>query len=82
MAQSNSMTASLANTFNRAFHGGIAGDQAPAIYYFVIGALIAILVGMVIIGGIKKIGHVSEKLVPAMIVFYVFFALNCYHCKF
>jgi AGCS family alanine or glycine:cation symporter len=75
MAQSNSMTASLANTFNRAFHGGIAGEQAPAIYYFLIGALIAVLVGMVIIGGIKKIGHVSEKLVPSMIVFYIFFAL-------
>jgi len=75
MAQSNSMTASLANTFNRAFHGGVAGEQAPEYYYFIIGALIAILVGLVIIGGIKKIGSVSEKLVPAMIFFYVFFAL-------
>jgi AGCS family alanine or glycine:cation symporter len=75
MAQSNSMTASLANTFNRAFYGGVAGEQAPEIYYFVIGAVIALLVGMVIIGGIKKIGHVSEKLVPSMIVFYIAFAL-------
>ncbi len=75
MAQSNSMTASLANTMNQAFHGGVAGEQAPAIYYYVIGIIIAILVGMVIIGGIKKIGHVSEKLVPAMIIFYIFFAL-------
>ncbi len=71
MAQSNSMTISLANSFNRMFHGGMAGDQAPAIYYYVIGLVIAILVGMVIIGGIKKIGHVSEKLVPAMIIFYI-----------
>ena len=75
MAQSNSMTASLANTFNKLFHGGVAGQQAPAYYYYIIGAIIAILVGVVIIGGIKKIGHVSEKLVPAMIAFYVFFAL-------
>lgn len=75
MAQSNSMTASLANTFNRMFHGGVAGEQAPALYYYVIGLIIAILVGMVIIGGIRKIGHVSEKLVPAMIFFYIFFAL-------
>ena len=75
MAQSNSMTASLANTFNRAFYSGIVGEQAPMIYYIVIGLIIAILVGMVIIGGIKKIGHVSEKLVPAMIFFYIFFAL-------
>jgi AGCS family alanine or glycine:cation symporter len=75
MAQSNSMTASLANTFNIAFHGGVAGEQAPFLYYIIIGLLIAVLVGMVIIGGIKKIGHVSEKLVPAMIIFYIFFAL-------
>jgi AGCS family alanine or glycine:cation symporter len=75
MAQSNSMTASLANSFNLAFHGGVAGEQAPFLYYIAIGLLIAVLVGMVIIGGIKKIGHVSEKLVPAMIIFYIFFAL-------
>lgn len=75
MAQSNSMAASLARSFNMMFHDGVVGEQAPAYYYYIIGAVIAILVGMVIIGGIKKIGHVSEKLVPAMIIFYVFFAL-------
>ena len=76
MAQSNSMTASLAYTFNQWFNAGTTtADQAPAYYYYLIGALIAVLVGMVIIGGIKKIGHVSEKLVPFMIVFYIVFAL-------
>ncbi len=75
MAQSNSMTISMANSFNRWFHGGTAGEQAPVLYYYIIGALIALLVGMVIIGGIKKIGHVSEKLVPFMIVFYITAAL-------
>jgi len=75
MAQSNSMAASLANSFNLALHSGVSGEVAPAFYYFVIGVIIAFLVGVVIIGGIKKIGHVSEKLVPAMIFFYIFFAL-------
>lgn len=75
MAQSNSMTISLANSFNRLFHGGQAGQQAPAAYYFVLGAIVALLVGLVIIGGIKKIGHVSEKLVPTMIAFYIVAAL-------
>jgi AGCS family alanine or glycine:cation symporter len=75
MAQSNSMAASLARSFNMLFHEGVIGQQAPSHYYFIIGAIIAVLVGIVIIGGIKKIGHVSEKLVPAMIVFYIFFAL-------
>lgn len=75
MAQSNSMTAALANTINQAFHSGQVSEQAPMIYYIVIGGLIALLVGMVIIGGIKKIGMVSERLVPSMIVFYIFFSL-------
>ncbi len=75
MMQSNSMTISLANTFNRMFHGGVAGEQAPAIYYFVLGAIIALMVGVVIIGGIKKIGHVSERIVPFMIVSYIIAAL-------
>lgn len=75
MAQSNSMTASMARTFNILLHEGVAGEQAPAYYYYIIGTIIAVLVGMVIIGGIKKIGHVSEKLVPAMIIFYIFFAM-------
>jgi len=75
MAQSNSMTASLANTLNQAFHAGEVTEQAPAVYYVVIGATIAVLVGLVIIGGIKRIGSVSERLVPAMIVFYFIFAV-------
>lgn len=75
MAQSNSMTASLANTVNQVLHGGVTEIQAPAYLYYLIGAIIAIMVGMVIIGGIKKIGKVSEKLVPGMIIFYIVFAL-------
>ena len=37
--------------------------------------VLAIIVGVVIIGGIKRIGKVTEKLVPAMAVFYVIGAL-------
>ncbi|MBN2426661.1 MAG: sodium:alanine symporter family protein [Calditrichaceae bacterium] len=75
MMQSNSMTISLANTFNKLFHSGVAGEQAPAFYYFLFGTLIALLVGLVIIGGIKKIGYVSERIVPFMIVTYILAAL-------
>ena len=76
MAQSNSMTASLANTLNQWLNPGVsAADQAPAYYYYIIGFIIALLVGLVIIGGIKKIGKVSERLVPGMIIFYIVFAM-------
>lgn len=75
MTQSNSMTVSLANTINQWVTGHPEITLAPTYYYFVIGGLIAFFVGLVIIGGIKKIGAVSERLVPTMIFFYVFFAM-------
>ncbi|MEO0514425.1 MAG: alanine/glycine:cation symporter family protein [Planctomycetota bacterium] len=40
-------------------------------YDWVGGLIMAVLVGAVIIGGIRRIGEVTSKLVPAMCVFYV-----------
>jgi AGCS family alanine or glycine:cation symporter len=40
----------------------------PSLAY---GILLAALVGVVIIGGIKRIGQTTEKIVPAMVVIYV-----------
>ncbi len=42
---------------------------------FIFGVIVAIIVGVVIIGGIKKIGAVTEKIVPFMAVIYVGAAL-------
>ncbi len=42
---------------------------------FVIGVIMAILVGIVIIGGIKRIAKITEKIVPFMAVIYVVAAL-------
>ena len=53
---------SLAATMNVAF-------GLPPI---VTGIMLAILVGLVIIGGIKRIGEVAGKIVPLMILIYVF----------
>ena len=41
----------------------------------IIGIIMAILVGVVIIGGIKRIASVTEKLVPAMAIIYVIASL-------
>ncbi|MAV63814.1 MAG: hypothetical protein CMG00_01330 [Candidatus Marinimicrobia bacterium] len=38
---------------------------------YLYGILLALLVGAVIIGGIKRIGQTTEKIVPAMVVLYV-----------
>ncbi len=42
----------------------------------IIGIAIAILVALVLLGGIKRIGRVTEKLVPFMALFYIVLALG------
>ena len=63
--QSNQATAQLITRFN------IEGDMMGT----VIGTIIAIMVGIVIIGGIKRIARVTEKVVPFMAALYVISAL-------
>lgn len=48
------------------------GDQVPSLWF---GIGIALLVGMVIIGGIKSIARVSDKLIPFAVVIYCLFAI-------
>ncbi len=43
---------------------------------FLLGIGIAIIVGMVLLGGIKRIGSVTEKLVPFMAVLYILLSLG------
>lgn len=42
----------------------------------IIGIIIAILVGLVLLGGVKRIGQVTEKLVPFMALLYIVLALG------
>ncbi|MGB4838760.1 MAG: alanine/glycine:cation symporter family protein [Saprospiraceae bacterium] len=60
-AQSNQAAAQISSLFNMT--GGSSG--------FYIGLGIAIIVGIVIIGGIKRIATVTEKLVPLMAIIYI-----------
>ena len=49
----------------------IVGSEALPTLNLVAGIVVALLVAMVLLGGIKRIGSVSEKLVPFMALFYV-----------
>ncbi len=60
-AQSNQAAMQLISLFG--IEGGAAGT--------LVGVVLAVIVGIVIIGGIKRIASVTEKLVPAMAVIYV-----------
>ncbi len=63
--QSNQAAVQLTSMFN--LEGGATG--------VIIGVIMAILVGIVIIGGIKKIASVTEKIVPFMAGIYVLASL-------
>lgn len=65
MFQANQAAAQITERFG--FEGGSAG--------FFFGIIMAVIVGVVIIGGIKRIGSVTEKVVPFMAVIYVGAAL-------
>ena len=53
----------------------VAEDILPTLN-LIIGVLCAMLVAMVLLGGIKRIGSVSEKLVPFMALFYVLLSVG------
>lgn len=42
----------------------------------ILGIIITVLIGLILLGGIKRIGRVAEKLVPAMALLYVVLALG------
>ena len=50
---------------------GIVTEYFPQIPIWAVGIVMAVLVGIVIIGGIKAISKVCEKIVPFMAIFYV-----------
>lgn len=54
----------------------IINESSISIINLVQGILIAALVGLILLGGIKRIGHVTERLVPFMALFYIILALG------
>jgi len=52
--------------------GAVKGEIAFfATYPWAYGVILAILVGFVIIGGVKSIAHTTEKIVPLMVIIYL-----------
>lgn len=54
----------------------VIGQDSVKTVNLVIGIVIAILVAMILLGGIKRIAQVTEKLVPFMALFYIILALG------
>lgn len=73
MAQSNSISSAMQSNFN-----------IPTV---VTGVVLAIIAALVVLGGIKRIAKVTEKLVPFMAIFYIvgcliIFVMNFHHIPY
>lgn len=55
---------------------GILTDSGVSTCNLMIGIIITILVALVLLGGVKRIGRVTEKLVPFMALLYILLALG------
>ena len=58
------------------FNYGIISKDSVSNIKLVIGIVLAVLLALILLGGIKRIGQVTEKLVPFMALFYVVLALG------
>ena len=80
MTQVNTIASSI-NTAIDAFGGNVEANsvqmfgQTVPVSSIIIGVIIAVIVALVLLGGIKRIGSVTEKLVPFMAVIYIVAAL-------
>ena len=54
----------------------IISEDSVSTSNLIIGIVIAALVALILLGGVKRIGNVTEKLVPFMAVFYIILAIG------
>ena len=71
--QVNTITASI-NTALRSYN--LLPADAGTLVNWIIGVAIAIILALVLLGGIKRIGRVTERLVPFMAILYIVLALG------
>ena len=58
------------------YNYGVISEQNVSTLNLVIGIILAVLIGLILLGGIKRIGQVAEKLVPFMAVIYIILAIG------
>lgn len=71
--QVNTITASINTAL---LNYNVISEAQTGTVSLIIGIVITILVGLVLLGGIKRLGNVTEKLVPFMAILYVILGLG------
>ena len=74
MFQANQVAQIFVNLFQNTIEGGIKDDTKFTIQ-MTVGVVLCVCAGLVMLGGIKRIGNVASKLVPSMCIIYVLGAL-------
>lgn len=74
MSQVNTIASNISSAFQIKALSNITVGSTN-LYMIIIGLVLMVLAGLVIVGGIKRIGSVTEKIVPFMVVFYIVGAL-------
>ena len=84
MTQINTIASSI-NTAITAFGGSIATVNIlgvdVAVSNLIVGTVVAIMVALILFGGVKRIGSVTEKMVPFMAAVYILAALAMVFCN-
>lgn len=71
--QVNTITAAVDSAL---FNYNLLSEDAAGTLNLVIGIVLAVLIALILLGGIKRIGKVTERLVPFMALFYIILAVG------
>lgn len=58
------------------FNYNILSEDKAAIVNLIIGIILAVLIALILLGGVKRIGSVTEKLIPFMALLYIILAMG------
>ncbi|MBE6805497.1 MAG: sodium:alanine symporter family protein [Ruminococcaceae bacterium] len=75
MGQVNKIVTNIAQAFNVSALSSIEVFSGVSLYNIILGAVIMILTALITLGGLKRIANVAEKIVPFMVVLFVFGSL-------
>ena len=71
MGQVNKIVANLESAFHIPALSGVVLYDSVTLYSVIIGAVLMLLTGLIVIGGLQRIANVAEKIVPVMIVLFI-----------
>ena len=71
MGQVNKIVANVANAFDVSSLSSVEVIEGVSLYNVILGAILMALAALIILGGLKRIANVAEKIVPFMIILFV-----------